>query len=126
MLEQPCNPPRAGRRTRGIARLAGLLWALMLLLPLALLQPLRAVSPTPATRAVAPDNRLGPKSPASAGSTLTDPDRTSGRAKPEKAEPPTHVPSIAQVAGVRVGWDTMGTLERRLGPGLVITGGHPQ
>jgi hypothetical protein len=39
-------------------------------------------------------------------------------------DPPTTVPKIAQIAGVRVGYDTRGEMERRLGKGMVYTGGH--
>src|SRR5437879_2319714 len=36
------------------------------------------------------------------------------------------VPPCGRLAGVRVGWDTVYDLERRLGPGLAVTGAHPQ
>jgi len=35
-------------------------------------------------------------------------------------------PRVEKLAGIRVGSFTMGELERRLGPGKVETGGHPQ
>jgi hypothetical protein len=35
------------------------------------------------------------------------------------------VPQIGRVFGLRIGLDTMEQLERRLGPGKAITGGHP-
>ena len=41
------------------------------------------------------------------------------------AAPKTKVPEIAQFMGVRVGYDTIQRLERVLGPGLPMTGGHP-
>ena len=35
------------------------------------------------------------------------------------------LPALAQIAGVRVGYDTIQYLEHCLGPGRKITGGHP-
>jgi hypothetical protein len=40
------------------------------------------------------------------------------------AEPKTLVPAFAKLCGVRVGYDTMTTMERKLGPGRPIRGGH--
>ena len=37
----------------------------------------------------------------------------------------TGVPGFAHIAGVRVGVDTLRSLERKLGPGQIVTGGHP-
>lgn len=36
------------------------------------------------------------------------------------------IPSVARIAGIRVGIDTISDLEDRLGPGAILTGGHPQ
>jgi hypothetical protein len=36
------------------------------------------------------------------------------------------IPKIAQILGIRVGQGTVEELERKLGPGAPVTGGHPQ
>jgi hypothetical protein len=41
-------------------------------------------------------------------------------------DPHRRIPRAAYAFGVRVGWDTMDDLARALGPGLAVTGGHPQ
>src|SRR4051794_29170076 len=41
------------------------------------------------------------------------------------ADPKTSVPAFADFAGVRVGLDTMQRLEKQLGPGKPVKGGHP-
>ncbi len=41
-------------------------------------------------------------------------------------DPPTHIPAIARIAGIRVGYDTIEEMEQRLGAGMAYTGGHPQ
>lgn len=43
---------------------------------------------------------------------------------PAQAAPKTSIPSIASIAGVKVGFSSMDELERRLGKGKVTTGGH--
>ncbi len=45
--------------------------------------------------------------------------------KSQPSDPPTYIPEFARIAGVRVSVDTMRKLERRLGKGLAVTGGHP-
>ncbi len=37
-----------------------------------------------------------------------------------------HIPKIASIAGIRVGLDTLETLEKRFGPALRVMGGHPR
>jgi hypothetical protein len=37
----------------------------------------------------------------------------------------TEVPAIAQIAGIRIGADTVEAVERKLGHGRVVIGGHP-
>ena len=44
---------------------------------------------------------------------------------PAKQPVKDDIPAIAQILGIRVGKDTMETLEKRLGPGAVCVGGHP-
>ena len=41
------------------------------------------------------------------------------------ADPPTSVPTLARLAGFRVGVDTIEAMEQRLGHGQVLMGGHP-
>src|SRR5689334_21666373 len=48
------------------------------------------------------------------------------RRLPPAIDPPTSVPPLATIAGIRVGYDGMDRLERRLGPGAIMIGGHPQ
>ena len=48
-----------------------------------------------------------------------------GKGRGEDAGRKTVIPSIAGLAGIRVGYSTMSELEARLGPGKAITGGHP-
>lgn len=47
-------------------------------------------------------------------------------AKGPFAYPRTVIPEIASLLNVKVGFDTMAKLEKQLGRGLPITGGHPQ
>jgi len=45
------------------------------------------------------------------------------------AQPPAEAPAIPALAsfiGMRIGYSTVEDFERRLGPGLPVTGGHPQ
>jgi hypothetical protein len=118
MLHGLSDPPRIEYRCRGVARTIGLLWILALLLLLALLNRL------------APGRRVERRPPAPGGAPratiASNTALTSADPQPEKPEPPTQIPPLARIAGVRVGWDTMGTLEKRLGRGMVVTGGHPR
>jgi hypothetical protein len=41
-------------------------------------------------------------------------------------DPPERIPAVAELAGVRVGFDTMGWIEKKLGAGEPMIGGHPQ
>ena len=49
-----------------------------------------------------------------------------GRGRQHQHGRRTQIPQIAHIAGVIVGQTTVEDLERRWGPGLVITGGHPR
>ncbi len=40
-------------------------------------------------------------------------------------DPPTYIPPIARIVGVRVGYDSMEDLDRNLGSGVMMMGGHP-
>lgn len=43
----------------------------------------------------------------------------------EAQVPKTSIPSIANIAGVKIGYSSMEELEKRLGKGKVMVGGHP-
>jgi hypothetical protein len=43
-----------------------------------------------------------------------------------RPDPPLKIPALADFAGVKVGYHSMARLERHLGPGDVVTGGHPR